>query len=94
MITKPTEGTFTRLVVRVNGGPNEDAMDSFPVPFTFEGFALEGLTDQDIDDMIQVVVNRIIEDHPDYTVYVTRTWSGSRTEPQQTVYAPEPEPQP
>lgn len=89
MITKPTEGTFNRLTVRVNGGPNEDAMDSFPVPFTFDGFALEGLTDQDIDDIVQVVVDRIIADHPDYTVHVTRSWSGSHNEPQQTVYAPE-----
>lgn len=98
MLTAPTEGTFNKLTVSVNGGPNLDAMDSFPVPFTFGQFAIDNLTDQDIDDIVQVVVRRINAEHPDYTVYVDRVWSGgSHTESRSTVYtppAPEPQPEP
>lgn len=89
MISQPSEGTFNKLTVTINGGPNADAIDSFPVPLTFGQFALDNLTDQDIDDIVQVVVNRINTDHPDYTVYVDRAWSGgAHSEPRNTVYTP------
>lgn len=97
MLSQPSEGTFTKLTITVNGGPNADAIDSFPIPLAFGQFAIDNLTDQDIDAIVQVVVNRINADHPDYTVYVDRAWSGgAHSEPRDTVYtppAPDPEPQ-
>lgn len=96
MLTKPDEGTFSRLTVKVNGGPNEDAMDSFPIAFAFDVFAIDNLTDQDINEIVQVIVNRVNADHPDYTVYVDRSWTGgSHNDPRDTVYTPPgPEPSP
>ncbi|MCI3279209.1 hypothetical protein [Streptomyces cylindrosporus] len=89
MLTKPDEGTFNKLTVKVNGGPNEDAMDSFPVPFVFDAFAIDNLTDQDVDEIVQVVVDRIIAEHPDYVVYVDKSWSGgTHSDPRNTVYTP------
>lgn len=89
MLTKPDEGQFNKLTITVNGGPNEDALDSFPVPLTFAGFAIDNLTDQDIDAIVQVIVDRINADHPDYTVYVDREWSGgTHRDPRDTVYTP------
>jgi hypothetical protein len=76
VLTKPAEGTFNKLTVSVNAGPTEDTLDSFPVSFSFDGFAIDNLTDQDVDGLVQVVVNRIVADHPDYTVYVDREWTG------------------
>lgn len=88
MLTKPTEGTFNKLTVSINGGPNADAIDSFPVAFTLQAFAIDNLTDQDLHDMVQVVVNRIIADHPDYMVYINRAWTGIANDAQETVYTP------
>ncbi|MEU7338719.1 hypothetical protein [Streptomyces sp. NPDC007074] len=93
MLTRPDDGTYSRLTVRVNGGPNQDAMDSYPVPFTFDPFAMDNLTDDDLDQIVKVVVDRVIADHPDYIVYVERAWSGgTRNEPRNTVYTPAPAP--
>jgi hypothetical protein len=88
VLTKPTEGTFNKLTVAINGGPNADAIDSFPVSFTFSDFAIDNLTDQDINAIVQIVVNRIISDHPNYMVYVNRAWTGFTSDPQDTVYTP------
>lgn len=97
MLTKPDEGQFNRLTLTVNGGPNLDAMDSFPVPLAFSAFAIDNLTDQDVHDIVQVIVNRINADHPDYTVYVDREWGGGiHRDERSTLYtppAPEPEPE-
>lgn len=89
MLTKPAEGQFNKLTITVNGGPNEDTLDSFPVPLTFASFAIDNLTDQDIDAIVQVIVDRINADHPDYTVYVDREWTGgTHRDPRATVYTP------
>lgn len=95
MLTKPTEGTFNKLTVRVNGGPDIDTMDSFPVPLSFDSFSIDNLTDEDLDAIIQIVVNRIRTAQPDYTVTVSRAWTGAHNEPFETVYtppAPDPDP--
>jgi hypothetical protein len=88
VLTKPADALFNKLTVSINGGPNDDANDLFPVPLTFAGFAIDNLTDQDIDDIVQIVVNRINTDHPDYIVYVDRAWSGTRGEARDIVYVP------
>lgn len=88
MLTKPTEALFNRLTVQVNAGPGEDSMDSFPVSFSFDPFAIEALADQDIEEITQVIVNRIKTDHPQYTVSVARTWTGAHSEPLETAYVP------
>jgi hypothetical protein len=90
VLTKPTDGTFNRLTVKVNGGPDEDAMDSFPIPLTFDSFSVDNLTDDDLDAIIGIIVNRIRTVQPDYTVTVSRAWTGARSEPFQTVYTPPP----
>ena len=94
MLTRPTEGTFNRLTVKVNAGTAPDAMDLFPVPLTFDAFSLDMLQDSDIDDIVQVIVDRINADHPDYIVTVSRAWTGTNTEPPETVYTPPPADQP
>ncbi|MFK0288247.1 hypothetical protein ACIQVL_48420 [Streptomyces sp. NPDC090499] len=89
MLTRPTEGTFNRLTVKVNAGTNpDDSMDLFPVPLTFDSFSLDSLEDQDIDAIVQVIVNRINAVHPDYIVTVSKSWTGTNTEPLETVYTP------
>jgi hypothetical protein len=88
MLTRPTEGSFNRLTVKVNAGTSADSMDQFPVPLAFDSFSLDALTDQDIDDIVQVIVNRINADHPDYIVTVSKSWAGTNTEPPETVYTP------
>lgn len=94
MLTKPTEGLFNRLTLKINAGSSIDTMDSYPVSFTFDSFALESLEDQDIDDIAQIIVNRITTDHPDYTVTVAKSWTGAHSEPLNTVYTPPaPDPQ-
>jgi hypothetical protein len=95
MLTRPVEGTFNRLTVKVNAGTSaEDSMDLFPVPLTFDSFSLEALQDEDIDAIVQVIVNRINTEHPDYIVTVSRAWTGTNTEPLETVYTPPPAEQP
>ncbi len=98
MLTKPGTAQFTRLTITVNGGPNLDAMDSFPVPLAFSAFAIDNLTDGDIDQIVQIVVDRIKASHPDYTGYADREWSGGiYRESRDTLYTPpqpEPEPEP
>jgi hypothetical protein len=95
MLNKPDEGIFNKLTVKVNAGPTEDTLDSFPIPFTFDAFAIDNLTDDDVDAIVQVVVNRIVTEHPDYTVYVDRSWTGgAHTDPRDTLYTPPAEPTP
>jgi hypothetical protein len=94
VLAKPTEGTFNRLTIKVNGGPNQDTMDSFSVPLTFDSFTIDNLTDQDLADIIQVLINRVVADHPDYTVFVTHSWTGAYSALPDTVYTPTPEPEP
>lgn len=94
MLTRPTEGTFNRLTVKVNAGTSPDSMDLFPVPLAFDSFSLEVLQDEDIDAIVQVIVDRINADHPDYIVTVSRAWTGTNTEPLETVYTPPPADQP
>ncbi|MFJ7023249.1 hypothetical protein ACIQUW_33300 [Streptomyces sp. NPDC101117] len=100
MVTKPDHAQFTRLTITVNGGPNLDAMDSFPVPLAFTAFAIDNLTDDDINRIVQIVVDRIKASHPDYVVYADREWSGGiYRQGRDTLYTPptpepEPEPQP
>jgi hypothetical protein len=82
------------MTVNINGGPNDDAADSFPITFDFPDFAIGALTDQDIDDLVQVIVKRIIADHPDYTVKMYRGWQGEIFDGSAVLYtppAPEPE---
>jgi hypothetical protein len=43
---------------------------------------------------VQVIVDRINADHPDYIVTVSRAWTGTNTEPLETVYTPPPADQP
>lgn len=93
MLTKPVDALFSRLTVKVNGGPNPDAMDSFPVSLAFDSFALDALDDSDIDAIVQVIVGRIRTDQPDYTVTVARSWTGAHNEPFETVYTPPETPQ-
>lgn len=90
MLTRPTEGTFNRLTVKVNAGTAPDAMDLFPVPLAFDSFSLDMLQDSDIDAIVQVIVDRINADHPDYIVTVSRSWAGTNTQPPETVYTPPP----
>lgn len=95
MLTRPVEGTFNRLTVKVNAGTSpEDSMDLFPIPLAFDSFSLEALQDSDVDAIVQVIVNRINTDHPDYIVTVSRAWTGTNTEPPETVYTPPPAEQP
>lgn len=98
MVTKPDHAQFTRLTITVNGGPNLDAMDSFPVPLAFTAFAIDNLTDDDINRIVQIVVDRIKASHPDYVVYADREWSGGiYRQGRDTLYTPptpEPEPEP
>lgn len=94
MLTRPVEGTFNRLTVKVNAGTSPDSMDLFPVPLAFDSFSLEALQDEDIDAIVQVIVARINADHPDYIVTVSRAWTGTNTEPLETVYTPPPVDQP
>ncbi|MFF7527375.1 hypothetical protein, partial [Streptomyces pseudovenezuelae] len=88
MLTKPTEGMFNRLTLKINASSGEDSSDLFPVSLSFDPFAVDNLNDEDIDAIAAVVAARITADHPEYTVFQTRSWTGVHNDPQQNLYTP------
>jgi hypothetical protein len=93
VLTPPTAANFNRVTVNINGGPNDDATDFFPIQFAFDEFGIGNLTDQDIDDLVQVIVRRVIADHPNYTLRMYRSWQGGINDGSRVLYAP-PAPEP
>ncbi|MEU1159247.1 hypothetical protein ABZ369_40610, partial [Streptomyces sp. NPDC005918] len=64
MITAPTTGTFRTLTVDVVAGPPEE-VDILHATVPFTGDMLSLLTDQDVDDIAQLIVDRMVAAHPE-----------------------------
>jgi len=88
MLTKPTDGTFNRLTLRINASSGEDSSDLFPVSLAFDPFAVDNLNDEDIDQIAAIVAARVTATHPEYTVFQTRSWTGVHNDPQRNLYTP------
>jgi hypothetical protein len=76
-VTAPTTATFNNLKILVYGGPPPDGFDSANFEIVLNAQQLDLLDDSDIDAMVAILVNRISTDHPTYTVYSHREWTGS-----------------
>lgn len=85
MITAPTTGTFRGLTVDVVAGPPEE-VDVLHATLPFSGDMMTLLTDQNLDDIVQIVVDRMVAAHPEYAVHVYRVWRGDNSSGPDVVY--------
>ncbi len=87
MITAPTSGTFRTLTVDIVAGPPGE-VDFLHATLPFTGDSPSWLTDQDVDDMIQIVVDRLAAAQPTYEVHVYRSWEGDNNSGPVVAYEP------
>lgn len=87
MLTAPTTGTFRRLTVDVVAGPPAE-VDILHASIPFTGDLVSTLTDQDVDDIVQTVIDRFIAAQPTYAVHVYRRWEGDNYAGPDVVYEP------
>lgn len=87
MITAPGTGTFRALYVDVVAGPPQE-VDNVHIAVPFTGDMVTLLTDQDVDDITQIIVDRMVDQHPEYAVHVYRRWVGDNNAGPDVVYEP------
>lgn len=73
--TSPEDEDFT---LRVVAATSDVDMDGPQLSLNIPGWMVDTMTDQDVDDIAEIISNRLCAAYPDYYVAVQKSWSNKR----------------